>query len=113
MTVSTHPAVGEDVSEGDPLLLLHSQAGADEVPAGRRHVLAELHHAGADLLVPLEGNVAADHVVEEDPEGPDSGAACLVVVEFDPLWRSVHSGPCNRGVTTRLLVSRASPSKSV
>ena len=93
MTVSTHPAVGEDVSEGDPLLLLHSQAGADQVPAGRRHVLAELHHAGADLLVPLEGNVAADHVEEEDPQRPDGGAPALIPPLADPLRRRVDSGP--------------------
>ena len=100
MTVSTHPAVGEDVSEGDPLLLLHSQAGADEVPAGRRHVLAELHHAGADLLVPLEGNVAAHHVVQQHSQGPDSRAVTLVLIQFDPLRGCVDSGPWDRAYNT-------------
>ena len=98
--VSHHPAVCEDVRERDPLLLLHPQAGRDEVPAGRAHVLTELHTPGADLLVPLEGNVTAHHVVQQHSQGPDSRAVTLVLIQFDPLRGCVDSGPWDRAYNT-------------
>jgi len=45
-----------------------------------------------DLRVRLEGDVATDHVVQEDAEGPDGQAVGAVPTEFDPLGRRVDSG---------------------
>ena len=44
----------------------------------------------ADLLVLLEGDVAADHVVEEDAQRPHGGGWAVVPIEADPLWRGVN-----------------------
>ena len=68
----------------------------DELLAGLGHVFPEVEVAGHDLLVPLEGDVPTDHVVEEDAEAPHRGAAALVPVQLDPLGRRVHSRACNR-----------------
>ena len=46
----------------------------------------------ADLLVGLEGDVAADHVVEEDAQGPDGGLGAQVARTPDPLGRGVDPG---------------------
>lgn len=47
-----------------------------------------------DLLVVLERDVAADHVVEQDSEGPDGGRDCLVLTPTDPLRRTVDARSC-------------------
>ena len=91
----SHPAVSQDVGERDSVRLLHTQTSCDQVPAGSRDLSAELQLTTADLLVLLEGDVATDHVEEEDPQGPDSGAVSMVLVEPDPLRRGVDSGPFN------------------
>ena len=44
------------------------------------------------LRVRLEGNVATEHVVEEDAQGPDRQAVSCVSAVFDPLWRGIHPG---------------------
>ena len=74
----------EDVGQGDPLRLLHPEAGSDEVPAGSGDSPTELHLPGADLIVPLEGNVTTHHVVQEHPQGPHSSAvpSVLEIVHF-------------------------------
>jgi hypothetical protein len=51
-----------------------------------------------DLLVALEGDVPADHVVKEDAKGPDCGLLPVVTGLLDPLRRRVHSGTCNIGL---------------
>jgi len=50
--------------------------------------------AGTDLFVRLEGDVAADHVVKEDAQGPDGGACTLVPVKGDPFRRGIDTGSC-------------------
>ena len=46
----------------------------------------------ADLLVALEGDVPADHVKEEDAQGPHSGRLPLVASLANPLWWRVDPG---------------------
>ena len=50
----------------------------------------------ADLLVRLEGDVPADHVVEEDSQGPDGGGIAVILTEQDPLGGSVDAGAWNQ-----------------
>ena len=45
-----------------------------------------------DLSIVFEGDVSADHVVEEDTEGPDGEAVGTVATVLDPLRRRVHAG---------------------
>jgi len=47
---------------------------------------------GADLPVSGVGNVPAEHVVEEDAEGPDGQTRGLIFSVQDPFWRTVD--PC-------------------
>jgi len=47
--------------------------------------------AGADLLVCGVGDVPAQHVVQEDTQGPHSQAGGLVFSLQNPLGRTVHS----------------------
>ena len=47
----------------------------------------------ADLLVFLEGDVPAHHVIQEDAEGPDGERIAVVSAAPDPLWGSIDSGP--------------------
>ena len=44
------------------------------------------------LGVRLEGDVPADHVMEEDPQGPDCHPVRSVAPVLDPLGRRVNSG---------------------
>ena len=64
----------------------------DEALAVASEDLTEAYLAGTDGRVGLVGNVAADHVVEEDAEGPDGHRAGVVPAEPDPLRRRVDTG---------------------
>ena len=84
--------MGDDGGQGGPALSVHPEALSDQVLALGRHSVAEPHLRHTDLLVRLEGDVAADHVEQEDAEGPDSGQLTVVSVVSDPLWRSINPG---------------------
>ena len=58
------------------------------------HVAAEVYLGIADLLVFLEGDVALDHVVEEDAKRPDSERVALVSRASNPFRGGVYSGAC-------------------
>ena len=51
--------------------------------------------SGTNLLVRLEWDVPADHVVEKYSEGPDCGAGAFVPVEGNPLRRRVDPSAWN------------------
>jgi len=51
----------------------------------------EVDLGAADLLVRLEGNVAANHVVEEDAQAPDGGRVAVIATQHDPLRRCVDA----------------------
>ena len=87
-----HPGMRGDVLERDAALRLELKALRDQVLALGGDLGVEVELCKANLLVGLEGNVAADHVVEEDAEAPDGGEVALVLVALDPLWRGVHPG---------------------
>jgi hypothetical protein len=82
----------QDVLDGDPVGRSKSEAPSDQVLALVSESGSELEVCVADLLILLEGDVAADHVVEEDAQAPDGKPVSPVSPELDPLWRSVHSG---------------------
>ena len=77
---------------------LDSEAGPHQIPALLRHVLPEADLGVADVLVLLEGDVAADHVEEEDAQGPDGQRVAVVAAAANPFWRRVHSGACNKNI---------------
>lgn len=91
-----HPGMLEDGLETDAVLGPDAETGEDKVLTLRgqgRH--SEPHICRADLLVLLEGDVPAHHVVEEDSQAPDGGLLSLVSGASDPFGRSVDSGTCN------------------
>lgn len=49
----------------------------------------EVDSSPQDLLVLLEGDVPADHVIEQHAERPDGGRAAVISVRLDPLWRTI------------------------
>lgn len=44
-----------------------------------------------DLIVPLEGYIPTDHIVEQHPQGPDCGRTSVVTVSQDPFGGAVHT----------------------
>ena len=84
----------EDLLDGDPVVGPQPQASADQILALVSQSRPEPDVGVADLLVLLEGDVSADHVVEQDAEAPDSGRNSVVAAESDPLRRSVDSSSC-------------------
>ena len=78
--------------EGNAVPWPESQAGEDEGPAGGGDVGREGGVGAADVLVGLEGDVAADHVVEEDAEAPHGQGVAVIPATPDPLGRGVHAG---------------------
>ena len=92
------PGVGDDGGEAGPALSLHPEALSDQVLTLGGHSVAEPHLRHTDLFVRLEGDVATDHVEEEDAQGPDGGELPVVSVVSDPLWRGVHPGTVEVGV---------------
>ena len=49
-----------------------------------------------NLPLGLERDVAAEHVVQQDAEGPHGGRVTAVPPQPDPLWRRVHEGACEQ-----------------
>ncbi len=89
-----HPRMLEDLLQLDAVAGADSEAAADQVLALVGQTGAELDLGHADLLVLLEGDVAADHVVQQDAQRPDGGWVAMVPRAADPLRRSVHSRTC-------------------
>lgn len=50
-----------------------------------------------DLLVPFEGDVATDHVKEQNAQRPDGERDSSVGLGQDPLWRTVDPSTWHRG----------------
>ena len=48
-----------------------------------------------NLPLGLERDVAAEHVVQQDAEGPHGGRVTAVPPQPDPLWRRVHASACS------------------
>lgn len=119
-----HPGVGGDLVQRGPLRGPQGQAPLDELlalcgeggrvskgpapgsvtaaaPQAPTHTWgdppAEEEAAPQNLLVLLEGDVPAHHVIEQHPQGPDGGRAPVVAVVADPLGRAVHAGACGTG----------------
>ena len=67
---------------------------SEKVPALSRQpaVVSPVRQPQHYLRVRLKGNVATEHVVEEDAQGPDRQTVGCVSAVFDPLWRGIHSG---------------------
>ena len=55
--------------------------------------MSEAQLCAADLLVRLKGDVATDHVKEQDAQGPDGGALPVIATLADPLRGGVNAGP--------------------
>ena len=91
--LALEPGVGGDLVDVQPLVGVDLETAADQA----LHLLAELQlgepgEVGlGDLSVALEGDVAADHVVEEDSQGPDGQTLWPVGPGVDPLWGGVDS----------------------
>ena len=91
--LALEPGVGGDLVDVQPLVGVDLETATDQA----LHLLAELQlgepgEVGlGDLSVALEGDVAADHVVEEDSQGPDGQTLWSVGPGVDPLWGGVDS----------------------
>ena len=81
-------------AQRDPVLRPDAETRPDQVLALRRHAPPEAQLGVADLLVLLEGDVAADHVVEEDAEAPHGQGVAVIPATPDPLGRGVHPSTC-------------------
>ena len=45
-----------------------------------------------DLIILFKGDVAADHVKEQDAQGPHSRGSAMVTMEANPLRWAIHAG---------------------
>ena len=92
------PRMAEDLVQGDAVLGPNPETRPDQILTLGGHRPPEAELRVADLLVLLEGDVAADHVVEEDAQGPHSQRVAVVAATADPLWWSVDPGACKRNI---------------
>lgn len=67
------PRMVENVFQRRPVRGTHGQTPLDEVLALERDAASEEELSPDDVLVLLEGDVPADHVVEQHAQGPDGG----------------------------------------
>ena len=84
------PGVVEDLLEAYALLSVDPEAAADEVLALWAQLPPEHQLGAADLLISLVRDVATDHVVEEDAQGPDSHR----LVHFNVLLENPQEISC-------------------
>jgi len=88
----------------DSVLRPDAETRPDQVLALRGDGAAEGELGVADLVVPLEGDISADHVVEQDAKAPDGEGVAVVAAAADPLGRGVHAGAVKVGVGVLLVV---------
>ena len=82
----------QDFIQCYPILWSDSQTWSDKILTFCAERSSEGKLWVTDLLVFLEGDVPADHVVEEDTERPDCERIAVISTASDPLRRSVDSG---------------------
>ena len=92
------PGVVEDAVQGDPILRPNPETRPDQILTLGADGSSEAELCVADLLVLLEGDVAADHVVEEDAQGPHGQRVAVIAAAANPLRRRVHPGACKRNI---------------
>ena len=90
------PRMREQVLKTRPLIGLNLKTLADQVLTFDGKSDPETKFSPTNLLVRLEGDVPADHVVEEDAHAPDGRLFAVVTTCADPLWRGVHSSTCEK-----------------
>ena len=88
------PGMVEQARQVKPILRSDAKAASDQLLTFRRDVATKVDLGVADLLIFLEGDVALDHVVEEDAKRPDCERVALVSRASNPLWGGVYSGAC-------------------
>ncbi len=93
MLLLLKPGVGQEVLETRSLVGLNLKTLANQVLTLDGESNPEPKLCTTDLLVRFEGDVAADHVVEEDAHAPDGGLFAVVATGTNPLGRGVHSSP--------------------
>ena len=92
------PRMAEDLVQGDAVLGPNPETRPDQILTLGGHRPPEAELRVADLLVLLEGDVAADHVVEEDAQGPHGQRVAVIAAAANPLRRRVHPGACKRNI---------------
>ena len=83
--------MGEEVLQTRSLVGLNLKTLANQVLTLDGESNPEPKLCSTDLLVRLEGDVTADHVVEEDAHAPDGRLLAVVTTRANPLGRGVHS----------------------
>ena len=70
------------------------EALLDEVPGlgGELDMVMPVDLGGADLLVGSVGDVATEHVVQQDTQGPHRQAVSSIFSQLNPFRRRVDSG---------------------
>lgn len=86
--------MAQHVLDGGPRASVQAEAGVDEVPARGAYPTFEQRPGGADLVVPLERDVTADHVEQQDAQRPNLCLLTVVALPTDPFWWAVHPGAC-------------------
>ena len=79
----------QDLSNLNPVPWPDPQAGSDQVLASFRNIVSKDQFSIADLIISLKGDVPTDHVIEQDPQGPNGGFIAKVPGAPDPLWRRI------------------------
>ena len=83
--------MSENLLQGNSGRRADFQAALDQITTMGRHSGSKGDVSVADLFVGLEGDVAAHHVIKQDPQAPDRGSGAVVTVESNPFGWSVHS----------------------
>ena len=86
------PRVPEEGLEAGPPIGHDLEAFSNKVLAFWGQPRPESEVGSADLLVGLEGDVPADHVVQQDSQAPDGGLFAVVVAMSDPFGGRVDPG---------------------
>ena len=84
--------MAKDVIKTNSIRGLDSEASSDQLLAGLGDVLPEVQMSRDDLVVPLEGDVSTDHVIQQDTQTPNRGTRAKISIEQDPFRRSINSG---------------------
>jgi len=58
-------------------------------------VISPVQESVENVRVPSVRDVSANHVEEQNAQGPNSRFHSIVSLMLDPLWRGIHTSSCN------------------
>jgi len=100
LDLGIEPRVLKELLQAAAVVLSHGQALIDAILelGAESEFWSECNVGVFDLGIGFEGNVSADHVIQQDAQAPNGQTVPFIASEFDPFWWGVNSSAIKVGI---------------